>query len=246
MELKKKESEVSFDNTALSNNYGLLDRDDPRDLPITQYGFDKDSNGDLIYDTPLQTQHWLCSKQGKERANFRGTCGLCSCANIIRLSGVHMSEGDIIDYASTTHAPNSVNMLCEVGNMIPSANGGTSPEDRKTILEHFGISSGIYRIEKNADGSISNNNIQNIGHYVSEGRGVILSVHAYHLWYDRPNTINDFHAVTVTSVKKTQDGQILGFCLHDTGRGETNYYSAERLRRALTGSPMNVTHQIIR
>ena len=188
----------------------------------------------------------LCPKQGFERRGFKGTCGLCSCANVIRLAGVDIREGDVIDYASKTNAPNSMEKLCEIGHLNPGANGGTSPQDRKEILEHFGIDSGIFNIKRDSSGTISNENIEDIARYVSEGRGVIISVHAYNLWHGTKNSKKDFHAVTVTSVKKGASGNIEGFFICDTGIGGTQYYSADVLLGALTGSPMNVTYQIIR
>ena len=157
-----------------------------------------------------------------------------------------VQEGTIIDYASQTNAPNSINKLCEIGHFNPGANGGTSPEDRKEILNHFGIDSGIFKIKRDSSGAISNENVSDIAKYVSEGRGVIISVHAFSLWYGRKNSKKDFHAVTVTSVKKDSAGNIAGFYVCDTGIGGTQYYSADTLCEALTGSPMNVTYQIIR
>lgn len=58
--------------------------------------------------------------------------------------------------------------------------------------------------------------------------------------------IDDYHAVTVTSVKKSGTGDVLGFYICDSANGGTTYYPASKVKRALTGSPMNVTYPIIR
>lgn len=222
-------------------------RTTPRDLVASQYGFNKDSDGNMVYDSPNEMNQYLYSSQGSADATFQGTCGLCSCANILRLSGVNASEKDMLAYASKTRDPNSFNgMLCATGYADPGLNGGTSPKSRQQILNHFGIDSGIFPISHDADGSISNGNLTQIADHVSAGRGVILSVHADVLWNDAPYGVEDYHAVIVTSVKKNTAGDILGFYICDSANGGTTYYSADRVRRSLTGSPMNVTYPIIR
>lgn len=221
-------------------------RKSPRDLLVTQYSFEKREDGASVYDSPEETGVYLCAKQGHERKWFKGTCGLCSCANVIRLAGVDVREGDVIDYASGTNASNSKKKLCETGHLNPCSNGGTSPWDRKEILAHFGIDSGIFNLKRDSSGSVSEENIQDIAKYVSDGRGVIISVHAYALWHGMKNSKRDFHAITVTSVKKDAAGNVVGFYVCDTGIGGTQYYPADVLLGSLTGLPMNVTSQIIR
>lgn len=231
-----------------ANTSGLAPtRTSPRDLPASQFGFNKDADGNMVYDSPNEMNQYLYKTQGSANATFQGTCGLCSCANILRLSGVNASEGEMIAYASNTRDPNSFgDMLCATGYSDPGLNGGTSPKGRQQILDHFGIDSGIFPIAHNTDGSISDSNITQIADNVSAGRGVILSVHADVLWNDAPFGIDDYHAVTVTSVKKNSSGDILGFYICDSANGGTTYYSADKVKRALTGSPMNVTYPIIR
>lgn len=243
--MNSKPDMANIDNTESISQFAPR-RKIPRDLPVTQYGFEQREDGGSVYDSPEETSVYLCPKQGNERRGFKGTCGLCSCANVIRLSGVDVREGDVIDYASKTNAPNSIDKLCEVGHLNPGSNGGTSPQDRKVILEHYGIDSGIFNIKRDSSGAISNENINDIAKYVSEGRGVIISVHAYALWHGIKNSKKDFHAVTVTSVRKDSSGNIAGFYICDTGIGGTQYYSADALLGSLTGSAMNVTYQIIR
>jgi len=234
---------------SLSNSAGGLapTRTTPRDLAASQFGFTKDNDGNMVYDSPTEMNQYLYKTQGSADANFQGTCGLCSCANILRLSGVNASEAEMIAYASQTRDPNSFNgMLCATGYSDPGLNGGTSPKSRQQILDHFGIDSGIFPIAHDSDGSIADSNLSQIADHVSAGRGVILSVHADVLWNDAAFGIDDYHAVTVTSVKKNSAGDVLGFYICDSANGGTTYYPADKVKRALTGSPMNVTYPIIR
>lgn len=245
----------SFGGDAYSENQGTNsgniaslqpNRSTPRDLPMSQYGFNADIDGNQVYDSPMEINDYLYRKQGSAKWNFRGTCGLCSCANILRLAGVNADEGQMINFASSTMAPNSLERLCSTGHFNPGRNGGTNPEGRKCILEHFGISSGLFDVDMDNLGGATQETMSTISDLVSSGKGVILSVHADMLWHDAPYGINDYHAVTVTSVKKDNAGNVLGFYVCDSAKGGTTFYSNNRLRRALTGARMNVTHQIIR
>lgn len=230
-----------------SDTKGLQpDRANPRDLPVSQFGFTIGPDGNAVYDSPMEMNDYLYKKQGSARKIYQGTCGLCSCANILRLSGVNATEEQMIEYASNTTAPNSIERLCETGHMNPGRNGGTNPEGRRSILEYFGISSGLFDVEMDRAGGATQTTMNSIADMVSSGKGIILSVHADMLWHDAPYGINDYHAITVTSVKKDSAGNVLGYYVCDSAMGGTTYYSSEKLRRSLTGAKMNVTHQIIR
>lgn len=205
-----------------------------------------DEDGNYVYNSPKETGEKLWIKQGKARILFQGTCGLCSCVNVLRLAGVDVDEKEIVDYASTTNASDSDEKLCTVALYNPAVNGSTSPQDRKEILEHYGIRSEVVEVKRDADTEISKNNISVIADFVEQGRGVIVSIHAYQLWYGKKSSKKDFHAITVTSVKKNAQGNVLGFYVCDTGRGGTYYHPADLLVGALTGLPINVTNQIIR
>lgn len=236
-------------STPISDNKPDLapTRNTPRDLIGTQFGMVKDSDGNLVYDSPVETDQYLYKDQGSANPAFQGTCGLCSCANILRLSGVNATEAQMIAYASTTKNPNTLfQKLCATGYSDFGMNGGTSPKTRQFILQNFGIDSGIFPLERERDGSISDRNLAAISDNVSAGRGVILSVHADVLWNDASVGIDDYHAVTVTSVKKDPAGNILGFYICDSAHNGTTYYTANKVKRALTGSPMNVTYSVIR
>ena len=239
-------SNASKGNTCGTRGVSLApDRSSPRDLVVSQFGYEMDSDGNLVYDSPNETNGFLYTTQGSANDEFQGTCGLCSCANLLRLSGVNKSEADMIAYASNTNSA-TFGKLCSIGFSDPGMNGGTSPKDRQQILNHFGIDSGVFPLSRAADGTIDDSNITQIADSVCAGRGVILSVHADMLWNNASFGIDDYHAVTVTSVKKDGSGDVLGFYICDSAKGGTTYYSADKIRRCLTGAPMNITYQIIR
>lgn len=221
-------------------------RNSPRDLAASGFGYQEDGEGNLVYDTPQKMDAYLYKEQGSARVFFKGTCGLCSCANIMRLAGVNATEKEMIDYASKTPAANAGGYLCVTGCLNPANNGGTSPWDRKEILSHFGVESSLFQIETDETGKPTDKNIENIASYVETGRGVILSVHSRMLWYDEAYAKKDYHAVTVTSVKRDKKGSVLGFYICDSQKGGTEFYPAEKVRNVLTGAPMNVTQSIIR
>lgn len=228
----------------LSQN--LRQKTGPRSLTKTTQGWIKDSEGNLTYNSPIETGEKLDFHQGKVE-NFGGTCGLCSCENVLRMAGVPVSEGDIVRYASTTYedASNSFvasltgRTLCRTGS-APSSNGGTSAKARKKILEHFGVPS--YTAAQS---------IETIADAVSTGHGVIASVHAERLYFKRRPIHADLHAITITSVKKDGAGKILGFYVCDSnafalgGTGAT-YYTAEEIEEALSERECNITSTIIR
>ena len=217
-----------------------------RSLSKTTQGWEKDGEGNLTYNSPIETVQKLDFHQGKVE-NFGGTCGLCSCENVLRMAGVSVSEADIVRYASTTYedANNSFvasltgRTLCRTGS-APSSNGGTSAKARKKILEHFGVPS-----------YTATQSIETIADAVSTGHGVIASVHAERLYFKRRPIHADLHAITITSVKKDNTGSILGFYVCDSnafalgGTGAT-YYTAEEIEEALSERECNITSTIIR
>ena len=58
----------------------------PRDLPVSAYGYHQTANGQQVYDSPEEMSGYLYRSQGSADSRFKGTCGLCSCANILRLA----------------------------------------------------------------------------------------------------------------------------------------------------------------
>lgn len=215
----------------------------PRDFPVSAYGYHQTANGQQVYDSPEEMSGYLYRSQGSADSRFKGTCGLCSCANILRLAGAEYSEKEMIAYAAANYDGQG-RRLCDAGSLFPGANGATTPKARKEILEHFGISSSVFPVTME-HGMATGETMEQIGKYVSEGRGVILSVYSGELNPEKYRWNNGPHAVTVVSVTKDTSGKICGYHICDSNYG-TDYYDVDRIRKALTGNDMNVTTQIIR
>ena len=220
-------------------------RKTPRDLPSTRYCFSKTSSGMEIYDSPLEVDKYLYSKQGSAYDNFKGTCGLCSCANILRLAGVDIGEKEIIDYVANMQGGFFSAKLCTVDPFNPAASGGTTPKQRQQILEYFGISSSIWNVKTDKNGKTSIDTINDIGKWISEGRGVIVDVDAG-LFYNSPKNYGKGHAVTITSVEKNKYGDVTAFYILDSNQGTVKYnvWEMQEMLRSFVG--INVTSQIIR
>lgn len=220
------------------------DRSEPRNLSASQYGFTDDGEGNQVYDSPDVIGQYLYASQGSAYTNIQGTCGLCSCANVLRLAGVNLGEKDMIDYAMETKSKGiPFSRLCTFSPTSASASGGTSPRARKKILEHFGVPSETVPVEMK-DGMATQAAIDTIAEHVAQGKGVIISVHAGVL-YGGASIKGDYHAVTVVSVTKNKYGDVAGFHICDSNRG-TVFIPAVRLQSALTGNDMNVTKTHIR
>lgn len=231
----------SSERTNYTNNPLEPNRTTPRDLVSTSYGFHKNESGEDVYDSPLEMDKYLYASQGSANPKFKGTCGLCSIANVMRLAGVNTSEKEVIDYASKGGIFSS---LCTVNPLSASKSGGTTAKQRKEILDYFGISSSTWEVKVDQDGVASSETIEDIGKWVSEGKGVIIDVDAG-VFYDDPRANGQGHAVTITSVTKNKYGDISGFYIIDSNRG-TVYYPAWRVQQALRPYDINVTSQIIR
>ena len=206
--------------------------DTPRKLEKTTYGYTKDSDGNLVYDHPVETEQYLYRKQGSAYKDYQGTCGLCTIANMLRLAGVNVDEKTVVDYAVK-------NGLCDTGK-DPGSNGGTSPEARQKILEHFGVKSSLVPARNNSQDSVND-----IAKYVSEGKGVNIAVYARTL-YNNAAYNNGTHSIVVTSVKKDPSGNILGFYVCDSNSGKPSYYSADIIKKALVTKNMVITDSPIR
>ena len=237
----------TFDSTdpSISEDSLKPTRQTARDLPLSQYGFTTNASGMEVYDSPLEVDQYLYSKQGSAYDNFKGTCGLCSCANVLRLAGVYYGEKEMIDYAADTQGGLFSPRLCTVNPFSASASGGTTPKQRQQILDHFGVSSSVWNIKTDADGKTSIETINDIGKWVSEGRGVIVDVDAG-LFYNSPPNYGKGHAVTITSVEKNKYGDVTAFYILDSNQGtiKCNSWEVQEMLRTFVG--INVTSQIIR
>lgn len=199
-------------------------------LSSTKQTWAIESDGSMVFNTPVETGGKLDSKQGKVNG-FWGTCGLVSCVNVLRLAGYPATESEVVEYASMTSAGSGRGTLCTT-NSFPEDNGGTSAKTRQQILQHFGINS-----------ELSEASVDNIADAISNGRGVIISVYAGML-YNGWSNHRDLHAITVTSVKKDRYGNVLGFYVCDSGTGgvdNSKFYTTFQVGNALSGRPMNVT-----
>ena len=96
-----------------------------------------------------------------------------------------------------------------------------------------------------ADGKASIDTINEIGKWVSEGRGVIIDVDAG-AFYNSPPNYGKGHAVTITSVEKNKYGDITAFYILDSNQGTVKYPTWEIQECMRTFVGMNVTSQIIR
>jgi hypothetical protein len=205
----------------------------------TQQKWVHHKDGSKTYDSPVETGKTLNYNQGKAIKGFRGTCGLVSSANILKLAGINASEKDMVEFCSKNvnndfFSPEFGKPLCTI-NDTPDNNGGTTSIDRQLIMAHFGVKS--ERQEQTVD---------NIAAAVEAGKGVIISVNVKEL---RQVKYDGHHAIIVTSVKRDKDGKIDGFWVTDSGTAipePATYYSKDVIGKAITETNMNVTTNIIR
>lgn len=215
------------DATAMASLSGITANGSGRQLASTKQSWVTNGDGNMTFNSPVETGATLDSTQGKVEG-FDGTCGLVSCVNVLRMAGINVTEHEIVDFASN-------NGLCRCNSSREEENGGTAVRDRQAILYGFGVNS-----------ELRTASVDNIASAVSEGRGVIASFDAGKLW-DDPDYYGGFHAVTITSVTKDRNGKILGFHVCDSGTGGKDsaaYYSADRISTALSGRLLNVTSVI--
>lgn len=234
-------SQAQFVNVALSFykqhtdtpiGYYLTDIKHEEIQGLLTTGQSWNSQGDcLVFNSPEETGKTLDSNQGKLET-FLGTCGCVSCVNVLRLAKIDVSEEELVTYAAT-HCDLNGDSLCTYGNADYTANGGTTPMDRKNILEAYGVKSELVLPS-----------IENIISAVSQGKGVIASVHADYLYSGRIRT-DDRHAIVITSVKY-KNGEPFSIITCDSNNKPCEEYSISVFQNALTGNFLNVTSKIIR
>ena len=210
----------------------------PRDLSQTQYGFEPMMIGGqqcMMYNKPMDTAQSLIRNQGQNSRNMAGTCGLCQCANTLRLAGVtSVTEDDVINVALSC-SENTREGL-DIDNPDPDERGGTTVAGRREILSRYNLQTDVYQISSDRNEAVSH-----LAQQVSSGHGVIISADAGVLWNDS-RYLGGGHAVSLISVSESGDR----FIYSDTGTGRIGVISANRLGQALTGRPANVTRNIIR
>ena len=247
---KKTKEQAEMIRELVNNGFGISDPQpsggrngsenadwEPRVLDETEYGYEEDDDGYLVYDSPQETyDNLLWQRQGNNDLEFRGTCGLCSCVNILRLAGRKWtSEDEVVKHAVAEG-------LCTTGYPDNDMNGGVSTEDMRQILKNFNLESETFSPVFSSGWDINYDaTIKMIADFVENGRGVILSVNAYTLWYGKVNNGNSAHAIVVISVKKDDEGNIVEFFICDTGSGKGKWYSVDKIAKSLLACPMNVT-----
>lgn len=210
----------------------------PRSLSSTQQQFKQFPDGSREYNSPMETDASLYKSQGSANPKIRGTCGLCSIVNVLRLAGIQISEKEVIDYAMSMN-------LCLFCTGDSAASGGTCAEDRKCILEHFGVPSHIEPVPI-GDAGATDFTLGVIASQVNSGHGVIISVDAGEL-YEDGRYMGAGHAITVTSVRLDSSGSITGYYICDSNIGKgTRLLEKEHMRRCLSGAPINITDTVIR
>ena len=219
-------------NNSFFNSNGAINN-----LVHTEQIMHSDVNtGERIYNEPESTIRFLDCEQGKaiitygasgKKESFRGTCGIVSVVNIVRLSGKYISEQDAV-------LTSVDNYLCDFGTGISSLNGGTNCKNRKQLLDCFGIDS--YFEEQTVD---------NICKRITEGRGIIISIDASKLYGICDGKVRR-HAIVPISVTFDKHGEIKGFYICDSNVGMSRFCDFSTFIDALTPGKMNVTKNIIR
>jgi hypothetical protein len=142
--------------------------------------------------------------QGDNVFGFEGTCGLCSCQDVLGQFGLNVSENDMVLHAVE-------NAQCLVSDN-PLEAGGTSAQTQAELLSDYGIPAHV-----DYAGSL-----EDLAAGVEQDRGVIIEANAGVLW-DDDAYLGDGgrnHAVTVTGVARSPlTGEIHGFYINDTGPG---------------------------
>jgi hypothetical protein len=159
-------------------------------------------------------------KQGDNWLGYEGTCGLCSCENVLKSFGLDVTETDIVTFAAQRG-------LCGTDDPDPRQNGGTTAEWQSEILTRHGIpASASY-----------GGSLEDLAGNIEQGKGVIAEVDAGVLW-DQPSYSNwsgqPNHAITVTGVARDpMTGDVQGFFINDSGTGKAaQFVEASVMREA--------------
>lgn len=145
-------------------------------------------------------------RQGENSLGYLGTCGLVSCEQILRRTGLEVTEDDIVRYAGDRG-------LC-VTDACPELNGGTTLLDQARILTEFGVPARPELLVSTEE----------LAHRLEEGRSVILAVNAGEFWNDPAayGTGAPNHAILATGVARdAQTGEIVGVFINDSGTGNS-------------------------
>jgi hypothetical protein len=208
---------VTFDTTS-----GWSEADSSADLPpdVPPIGADSGIDVPQHLDTLPDGRETLVSgdvdvladfnhQQGDNPYGFQGTCGICSCQDVLNQFGTDVSEADVVDHAVAAHE-------CAITD-DPTFSGGTTEQDQVQILADYGIPA-------HAEHARS---LEDLAADVEQGRGVIAGVNAGVVWND-PNYFENGqanHAVVVTGVARDPaTGEIQGFYVNDSGDGSSGEF----------------------
>ena len=171
-------------------------------LSETRECFHQLENGNMLFDHPGETGEMLNCDQGNAVKRVEGDCGLVSAENVARMAGKDVSEADVVGIARE-------NGNCDYGIFNnPGDNGGATSEQIKDVLGRLGIEASVEEKPSAAD----------VAKAVESGRGVIACVRTGEFWED-PAYDGGGHAVTVTSVERGPDGDVVAFRVCDSGTG---------------------------
>ena len=174
-------------------------------------------------------------RQGVNDLGYEGTCGPTSQANAINtlLGTNEMTENKVLHIAVD-------NNLCEVGEISPTDNGGTSTDQFMELYdkvnEQIGDKLDIECFEY--DNSLS---VEQMAERLDEGAVLNVAVDSQTLWgenYHIPGTLGEDvytdHWITVTGVNRNDVGDISSFNIIDSGGGVSEV-SAETYDRMCFG-----------
>ena len=204
-------------------------------LPVTKQSYHTTFiNGEAcqIFDHPERVAAWGAYKQGSNSYGIGGTCGLCSCATIMNITGCGYREDDIIAYAKK-------HRKC-------SRSGGTTPNDWNDIIKKMGgISSKTGRV----------NNLVELVPEIEAGKGVIIGIVPSMInenWYGPYDPNGGRHAIVLASViRDEKTNEIKKYVIIDSN-GDTpetacQYIDVQDLQDAFEAADccVNVTNEVL-
>lgn len=151
--------------------------------------------------------------QGDNPYQAYGNCVLVSISNLLRRTGMDVTENDITQYAIE-------NGICgyDIWNP-PEENGAMTSEGAVDILAHYGIESDFY--------DSSEMDLETLADAVDCGKGTLIFVNSGNLWgvddgstflFGKPEAN---HCITLTGIARdAYSGEIAGVYIADSGRWE--------------------------
>lgn len=204
--------EVGLVQVVGSDDVGL-----PAATDLTVDAADTDAGADTPVAYPSEqaaarVDYW--HPQGNQYRNYEGTCGLAASAGMMsEQSGRAVSEAEV-----TRHAAEHGLCTTEADTLNPRRLGGTTPQSLAVVHTDFGLDSREEPRQNQAD----------LATAVERGDGVIAAVNCADYWpddaFESPQSREAHrtseqhnHAVWVTGVSRSPEGEITGFYVNDTG-----------------------------